>query len=567
MKSYEFFPFLRSVLSGRLSARTALVGQVLCVFCALLPIVFYSAWSEWQVARKSQQEEVMDLANALASRQLSLINSTKLLLFALSLSPTIQEEKPDKLNTFLSRFEQRQPDYAGFALFRPDGSAIASVLDGRRHDIPRQVVQEHPYFREALSRDTFNVGESLTIPGGRIVLPMTMPVPDNRGRIRSILMAPLSMTRQHAAIKKMLGRSDKNVLLLDAVFKPVFFQLSSENENNGDSIIFLKNTVPDFLREQTATAPDGNAVAPNSCTSLDLPPLDNVPLTGAIAVLRHDDMRPYLYILTFEKRISLTDFLKERYVAQIMALSLAALLLLLATVRMGRQYFSKGLVQLAYVALRIRGGDLRSRCGPVRGCRELAILGGTFDHMLDALQARTEELRALSLRDPLTGLWNRRHFTEAAQREIALSLRHGQSLSLAMADIDHFKKVNDTYGHAAGDLVLQHFADLLRRNLRGSDILARFGGEEFIFLFPHTSVREGGCILEKLRGLCETSDVATPEGAIRVTASFGVTELPPDATAPPDILLAQLVQRADAALYHSKGQGRNRVTIDADAPA
>ncbi len=130
-----------------------------------------------------------------------------------------------------------------------------------------------------------------------------------------------------------------------------------------------------------------------------------------------------------------------------------------------------------------------------------------------------------------------------------------------------FKKVNGTYGHAAGDLVLQHFADLLRRNLRGSDILARFGGEEFIFLFPHTSAREGGCILEKLRGLCETSDVATPEGAIRVTASFGVTALPPDATAPPDVLLAQLVQRADAALYHSKGRGRNRVTIDTDAPA
>lgn len=565
MKSYEFFPLLRSILSGRPPARAALIGQVLCVFCALLPIIGYSVWSEWQLARRMQQEQMLGLADVLASKQLSLVNSTRLLLFALSLSPTIREEKPLKIERFLSQFEQGQPDYAGFAVLRPDGTTIAGVLDGRRRELPQQTIFDRPYFRDGLSRNAFNVGEALTIPGDRIVLPMTMPVPDSRGQTRALLLAPLSMTRQHASVKKLLGQSRKNVLILDAAFKPVLFHLGDNIGNSGDAIIFLKNTLPGFLRARSEGFSEAVA-APYLHTAIALPRLNNEDMTGAVAVLRHDDMQPYLYILAFEKRISLTDFVRDRYATQITALTLAALLLLFAAGRMGRQYFSKGLVQLAYAALKIRSGDLRSRCGPVQGCRELSILGSTFDQMLDALQARTDELREISFRDPLTGLWNRRRFTETATREIALALRHKQPLSVAMADIDHFKNVNDTWGHAVGDEVLRHFARILRENLRSSDLLARFGGEEFIFLFPHTPLREGKGILEKLRVLCETSAVTCPEGTVRFTASFGVASLDPRTQGVPEALLEALTKQADAALYISKNQGRNQVTAGTGDP-
>ena len=117
---------------------------------------------------------------------------------------------------------------------------------------------------------------------------------------------------------------------------------------------------------------------------------------------------------------------------------------------------------MADVAERTRS-DLSLRAQPVRGCREIGVLAGTFDRMLDTIQENTEQLRGQSLRDPLTGLWNRRHFLEAAVKEVELAARHALPLALGMADIDHFKAVNDNYGHLAGDEVLRRIASLFQK--------------------------------------------------------------------------------------------------------
>ncbi len=199
----------------------------------------------------------------------------------------------------------------------------------------------------------------------------------------------------------------------------------------------------------------------------------------------------------------------------------------------------------------------------VNSADDMGDLARALRSMVAHLQGRADDFYALASRDPLTDLWNRRRFTEEALREIALSLRHGHPFCLAMADIDHFKKINDTYGHAVGDAVLREVAALLRRNLRCSDILARFGGEEFVFLLPQTSREKGLPVFEKLREMCGAATVTAHDNAIRVTLSFGVSAYDP--TMERDLsekLLEDLVRRADAALYLSKEQGRNRVTID-----
>ena len=143
---------------------------------------------------------------------------------------------------------------------------------------------------------------------------------------------------------------------------------------------------------------------------------------------------------------------------------------------------------------------------------------------------------------------------ERAGSELDRCSRDGSPFSLAIVDLDHFKNVNDTWGHAAGDEVLKALAETFRRALRPADVFGRFGGEEFVALLPAADADDAADIAERLRRLTEESAIATPEGVIRVTLSAGhTTALPGDS---PDDLL----RRADSALYESKRSGRNRVS-------
>ena len=154
--------------------------------------------------------------------------------------------------------------------------------------------------------------------------------------------------------------------------------------------------------------------------------------------------------------------------------------------------------------------------------------------------------------DVLTGLPNRRNFEDVFEQEVARSARYNRSLCVAMGDIDLFKEVNDTYGHDAGDVVLREVAELMRNRLRNSDYIARWGGEEFIILFPETNLDAAMELLNRLRATIAKHVVAKIGHA--VTLSFGVSEFA-SADTPGDV-----VKRVDQALYRSKHTGRNKVT-------
>ena len=184
-----------------------------------------------------------------------------------------------------------------------------------------------------------------------------------------------------------------------------------------------------------------------------------------------------------------------------------------------------------------------------------------YNSLQEELQHRKkmeEELRRLATTDALTGCFNRRYFLELAHNEYQRSIRYHHPLSIIMLDIDHFKIINDTYGHPAGDEVLLQIVKLCQKKIRKNDLLARFGGEEFILLLPETSGKDAQVLAERLRKDLENLLVYKEENIfIHTTVSMGIATLSPQRSTP----LEKLLKYADEALYYSKENGRNRITF------
>ncbi len=170
-----------------------------------------------------------------------------------------------------------------------------------------------------------------------------------------------------------------------------------------------------------------------------------------------------------------------------------------------------------------------------------------------------EQTRRMANTDGLTGLYNHRHLQERLQQEIERADRYGRPLSVAMADLDHFKSFNDTHGHPRGDEVLIAVSRTLRHLSRASDILARYGGEEFTLILPETTAEEAMVLAERARQCVEALDLEIGDG-VRVTLSLGI------APYAPGMSKEALIGSADAALYAAKRGGRNRVFAASEEP-
>jgi diguanylate cyclase (GGDEF)-like protein/PAS domain S-box-containing protein len=184
------------------------------------------------------------------------------------------------------------------------------------------------------------------------------------------------------------------------------------------------------------------------------------------------------------------------------------------------------------------------------------VSGIVFDiseekRMEELLERQNLRLKELSTTDFLTNLYNRRALFELLEYELGRRKRHQRPLALIMLDIDHFKKINDTYGHLAGDKVLAKSAEIIRKSVRKTDIVGRYGGEEFIIVLPECTLADGAIVAEKIRAAVQESEF---EGGIQVTISAGLVENK-DETA------EQLIDAADQYLYQAKHNGRNRIAF------
>jgi two-component system cell cycle response regulator len=178
-----------------------------------------------------------------------------------------------------------------------------------------------------------------------------------------------------------------------------------------------------------------------------------------------------------------------------------------------------------------------------------------------SLRDANAQIQRLSITDPLVSTYNRRYLNEQLMHEVEQARRTPHALSAILADLDHFKSINDQHGHQVGDEVLKYFVGIARSAIRENlDWVARYGGEEFVVVLPATELAEAVKVADKIRGQCANGGLATATGDLKFTVSFGVAAL--DTGAGPNGAAAEaLLRQADAALYRSKREGRNRVTV------
>lgn len=203
-----------------------------------------------------------------------------------------------------------------------------------------------------------------------------------------------------------------------------------------------------------------------------------------------------------------------------------------------------------------QNADLSKRVRHRSWIKEIHRLTDYFNRMLVTLQDFQYRLEQLSVRDPLTGLYNRRKFEQFLDYEVDRATRHQRSFCVVMIDLDNFKHINDTYGHPIGDMALQKLALLLNQQTRKSDVIARLGGDEFAIILPETDFQHGFSSAEKLRQLLTKSPLELPDCKIGISASFGVVSYPENGDGVENLNIAM-----DVAMYKAKHSGKNCVAL------
>lgn len=542
-----------------LSIRARLAILILASGLPILILAVYSGIVQRDAAERSEQQELRLIAELTAKRPELIIESVHQLLFAIG--GQVDNLLSDRQNCH-RYFHRLLPEggglYWSMGLIQPNGDIFCSSIVSKSRDPIN--VKDRSYFGMAAATGKFSVGEyqvgRLTGSAG---INFAYPVLDANGRLQAVAFAGLNMDTfieqgesRREGLRRSLSRVatilDRNSVVLAQY--PMFNATVGEKYPNPRVVEALSIpgntlfTTTDLARESRMYAAENAGINPDGVAPLRV--IVSTPSQMIFAEADQNLLRTTLGIL------GITILL-------VVIAWFGAETLVLRRVR-----------TLLDVADRIRTGDLSARSGFGEGNEELTRLGSALDAMAQELQIRDRQLQAALHRlneqaatDQLTGLPNRRYLWEALSAELMRARRKQTPLAVILLDIDHFKQFNDRWGHEAGDLVLKNVSYAIRTVVRGSDIVARHGGEEFVIVLPEADAeialaRAEGVRLE-IAGLKLTYD---GESLGTVTASFGV------AVSRKLIETAEgLVRIADHAMYEAKQGGRNRVVIkNVDTP-
>lgn len=536
-----------------LSARARIALLVIASALPLLALAIYSGVMQRDAAERSEQQELRLIAELTAKRPEQMLENAHQLLFAIG--GQVDHLLADRLDCH-RYFHRLLPDgkglYRAMGLVLPNGDIFCSSIIGKSSESIN--IKDRPHFRMAVESGKFSVGEYQV---GRVTgsagINFTYPVMDAKGQLQAVAFAGLNIetfTEQGGSRREGLRRTLGRVVTIIDRNNVVLAQYPNASARTGEK---YPNS-----RVVEALARPGNSLF----TTEDLNGVVRLYVVENVG-MNPDGVAPLRVIVSTPSQMIFAEA-DEALLRTAYGIALITILLVIVAWYGAEILVLRRVRTLLGVADRIRTGDLSARTGFGAGSEELTRLGSAFDAMAQELQIRDGELQNALHRlnhqaatDQLTGLPNRRYLWEALGAELMRARRKQTPLAVILLDIDHFKQINDRWGHEAGDLVLKNVSYAIRAVVRGSDIVARHGGEEFVVVLPEAgediALSRAEAVRMEIAGL-ELTYGGKPLGT--VTASLGVAvsrELRETAEG--------LVRIADQAMYEAKQGGRNRVVL------
>ncbi|MGV3629481.1 MAG: sensor domain-containing diguanylate cyclase [Betaproteobacteria bacterium] len=536
-----------------LSTRARIAILIVASALPILALVIYSSIMQREVAERDEQQELRLIAELVAKRPEQFLESAHQLLIAIgSQADHLLADRLECHRYFRRLLPEGGGLYRAMGLALPNGDVFCSSTVSNSSGSVN--VRDRSYFRMAEESGKFSVGEyQIGRVTGSSGINFAYPVMDADGNLQAVAFAGLNIETfieqgefRREGLRSALGRV---VTILDRN-NIVLAQYPTTKGRIGE-----KHPNPRVIE---ALSRPGNSLFAT---------MDREGVSRLYAVenvgMNPDGIAPLRVIVSVPEHMIFAE--ADQALLRTAFGILVITILLVVVAWFGAEILVLRRVRtLLDVADRIRTGDLAARAGFGKGDEELTRLGSAFDAMAQELQIRDTELQSALQRlnhqaatDHLTGLPNRRYLWEALGAELMRARRKKAPLAVMLLDIDHFKKINDCWGHEAGDLVLKNVAYAIRAVVRGSDLVARHGGEEFVVVLPEAAediaLARAEAVRIEIAGLKLTYG-GQSLGAI--TASIGIAvsrELRESAEG--------LVRIADLAMYEAKQGGRNRVVI------
>ena len=514
--------------------------MLLLILAALpaLALTVYNSFDQRSSAASQARSDLVNLARIGAQQQFQIIEGAKQLLIGFSLVPADLRNERARCNDYVRQVLQKTAGlYSSMGLYGPDGEVkcIGSFLDRTA--------------QRAAESGQLSIGEYPRVPLAKPDgFTLSYPILDAQRNVIDVAFVVLNLaefgelaTRLPLAEATVLTVIDRKGIVLarnptgkDIIGNPVNSALVPENVFTSSNGVFT-GTSPEngqqlFAYESVAETVGG-------------PPALRVLASVPLSVVYADA--------------------NETLIRSLMGVLVLTLLLLVGSYYGAERFFLRNVRTLLDAAKRLRTGDLSARTGMRYGNEELSQIGKAFDEMAETLQERQKRidnaivtLHQQSITDSLTRLHNRRYLYETLPREIVRAKRNGATIAVVIVDLDHFKRINDNYGHEAGDMALRWVGNVLAKAVRGSDVVCRHGGEEFCLALPEASAESAHMKAEEIRAELEGMKLDYCGQPLQITASFGVAVYPvhgEDADA--------LLRHADEALYDAKECGRNQVVV------
>ncbi len=529
---------------------------VLVLLVALLPATvatLYDALREKSALEAMARRDLQRLAMLEARHQEQIIEGARQTLVAASQILSELRGNPKACNAyFASLLRQNSRLYHSMGLFDVGGDLVCNAVPWQG----RVTGSNRRYFTQALATQAFAVGDYQV---GQVTrrqgINFGYPVTDAQGLVTAVAFIALDLGsfNRIAAATPLPG--DGDLLVID-VNGTIIARHPAEGVAVGQRF------EPAGARERVMSDEKGVFEARDGAG------VDRLYAFQGMSA-GPDGAIPMRVVVSTPMKVVFADA-NLGLVRTLVSLAVAAALLLLAAWIGADRLLLAPIRTMLETAARVRAGDLTARTLFRYRKDELSQLGLALDHMTQSLQDRDEELkramqelREQSITDPLTGLYNRRYLMDLLPRELKRAQRGGSMLAVIMVDLDHFKQVNDRFGHEAGDKVLRAVGGLLKERIRGSDTPCRCGGEEFVLILPEAATEGALQRAEDIRAAVKRLEVHGLDQPVGpVTASLGVALFPAHGDEADALLRA-----ADEALYLAKGAGRDRVVLSGRPPA